>query len=154
ANAQRVYVTATIAQSLTLAPTTGDWKRELTDYIEDASRYEEDWTAELSVVISKRAIADSAGLDPKRHRVVPVFLQDTLKKVAAFPIPKQLEWLFPEQDRKTVLLLLESAAAFADGPFLSITDGDHVRNVTYSEDRVAAISETREPIGSECSWQG
>ena len=150
---QKIYIDISVLKSHEIIPTDTGWKNSLRQYLDDASSFEEQWTARLSVNFDKKAIIRESHLDQAHFHVVLIGLSATLLEKRQFPVAVQLHELFPAPNKKTVFVILDSNI-FCDGPFLSFADWEHLGSVTYSPESFTAALEPIELIRQQCSWHG
>ncbi len=150
---QKTYLDISSLPSHRIASQEPNWKDRLRGYVADAEPLQEPWTADLSVTILKQGVAGAAGLDREQFRVFPIFQLSTLFRKRHLPLKDQFLALFPDQDRKTIFVLFDREVFF-DGPFLSVTDWAHLKDVGYSAPAFADAAKGVEMIQRECAWQG
>jgi hypothetical protein len=150
---QIAFFDISVLPSHEIKPSNSQWKSDLEKYIHEAQPFEEDWKATVSLTLSKPKIVEKSGLPADRFLVKPFFHTSSLLGKAHSPLKDQLRTLFPDQNKKSVLILLDNEL-FYDGPFLCITDWRHLERVTYSPDRLKTETDVMETLREECTWRG
>lgn len=150
---QTVFLDISALASHKIDPANAQWKEQLRTYVDDARVLEEQWTGRLSITLLKSAFVAASRLDSNNFKVVPIFLSQTLFTLRDLPLKDQLQQLFPDRDKKTVLVLFDSEIFF-EGPFLCITDWDHLNDVSYSAEVFVDSARRVELVQQECSWLG
>ena len=150
---QKTYFDVSAIESHQVTPAQANWKDSLRKYLEDARLLEEPWTARIAVTLDKKRLVQTTKLDLEHFSVAVIFLLPTLLKKRQLPVKDQLRVLFPERQKKTVFVMLDTEI-FWDGPFLCVTDWIRMQNLSHSDAAFTEATRRAELIQQECVWQG